>query len=46
MVMEHQKKQIEKYQAQAREFEDAYWQRVDEKNRWMKCAERLSNNQY
>lgn len=45
MVMEHQKEQIEKYQAQAKEYQDAYWQMVDEKNRWRDCAERLSNGQ-
>lgn len=41
MVIEHQQEQIEKYQAQAREYKDAYWQMVDEKNRWREIAEEL-----
>ncbi len=42
MVIEHQQEQIEKYQAQAREYKDAYWQMVDEKNRWREIAEGLA----
>lgn len=41
MVIEHQQEQIEKYQAQAREYKDAYWQMVDEKNRLREIAEEL-----
>lgn len=41
MVMEHQKEQIEKYQTQAKEYKDAYWQMVDEKNKWREIAEEL-----
>ena len=41
MVIEHQQEQIEKYQAQAREYKDAYWQMVDEKNKWREIAEEL-----
>ena len=40
-VIEHQQEQIEKYQAQAKEYKDAYWQMVDEKNRWREIAEEL-----
>jgi hypothetical protein len=42
MVIEHQQEQIEKYQAQAREYKDAYWQMVDEKNKWREIAEGLA----
>ena len=41
MIIEHQQEQIEKYQAQSREYKDAYWQMVDEKNRWREIAEEL-----
>lgn len=41
MVIEHQQEQIEKYQTQAREYKDAYWQMVDEKNKWREIAEEL-----
>ncbi|MDY6300308.1 MAG: hypothetical protein SPL96_00220 [Bacteroidales bacterium] len=41
MVIEHQQEQIEKYQAQAREYKDAYWQMLDEKNKWREIAEEL-----
>jgi len=42
MLIEHQQEQIEKYQAQAREYKDAYWQMVDEKNKWREIAEGLA----
>jgi len=41
MLIEHQQEQIERYQAQAREYKDAYWQMVDEKNKWREIAEEL-----
>ena len=41
MLIEHQQEQIEKYQAQAKEYKDAYWQMVDEKNKWREIAEEL-----
>lgn len=41
MLIEHQQEQIERYQAQAKEYKDAYWQMVDEKNRWREIAEEL-----
>ncbi len=41
MIIEHQQEQIEKYKAQSREYKDAYWQMVDEKNRWREIAEEL-----
>ena len=42
MIIEHQQEQIEKYKAQSREYKDAYWQMVDEKNRWREIAEGLA----
>ena len=41
MIIEHQQEQIEKYQAQAKEYKEAYWQMVDEKNKWREIAEEL-----
>ena len=41
MIIEHQQEQIEKYKAQSREYKDAYWQMVDEKNKWREIAEEL-----